>query len=300
MVDFNITQMKQLLWNMYVWVRNAIGKYLSDETYIKWVYRINNGEKLNLDNPQTFNEKLNWIKLFDRNPQYTRMADKYEAKEFVSNRLGTTDYTVPCLGVFNSFDEIDFDKLPDRFVLKTTFDSSGVFVVRDKSKFDKENAKNRIAKSMKSDYFIASREWPYKNIPHRLIVDQFLDNHTEHELTDYKFWCFNGEPKVVYVTNKGANICENFYDMNWDVLDINHGFPRHQPEFSKPEAFEEMRELARKISYGVPFLRVDFFYIEGKVWFGECTFFDWGGMRSFKSKEWDKKLGSWLTLPNVH
>lgn len=289
--------MKELIYQMYIWTRDHILCYLNDERYLKLIYRINCGKKLHLNPPVTFNEKLNWIKLYDRNPQYTIMADKYAAKEFVENRLGTDKYIVPCLGVYNSFDEIDFAKLPQQFVIKTTFDSSGVIVCRDKNQLDIAAAKEKIEKSMKRNYFLPSREWPYKDIPHRILVDTFLDNHTDHELTDYKFWCFNGEPKVVYVTNKGKNICENFYDMEFNPLDIDHGFPRHQPEWDKPEDFEEMRELAAKISNGIPFVRVDFFYVEGKIYFGECTFFDWGGLRPFKSENWEKKLGDWIKLP---
>lgn len=289
--------LKTVAYKTLVAVRDFIGKHMSDKRYIKWVYRLTNGEKLNLDNPMTFNEKMNWIKLYDRNPQYTTMAGKYTAKEFVSKRLDSTEIIVPCLGLYNHFDEIDFDKLPQQFVIKTTHDSSGVVVCRDKSKLNIEEAKKKIEKSLKRDFFMVSREWPYKDIQHKVIVDQFIDNHTDHEMTDYKFWCFNGEPKVVYVTNKGKSIRENFYDMDWNILDIDHGFPRSKPEFEKPEALEEMKRIASRLSEGIPFLRVDFFYVDGHIWFGECTFFDWGGMRAFKSKEWEKKLGDWISLP---
>ncbi len=288
---------KFALWKCYLLFRDIAGGILSDKNYLRLIYRINFGKKLHLDNPKTFNEKLNWIKLYDRNPQYTIMADKYEAKDFVAKKLGSTDNIVPCLGVYSSFDEIDFSKLPEKFVIKATHDSSGVIICKDKSSFDISAARKRINTTMKKNYFPASREWPYKNIPRKVIVDKFLDNHSDRELTDYKFWCFNGVPKVLYITNKGAQVCENFYDMDFKPLDIDHGFPRVSPEFEKPGAFEEMKQMACKISKGIPFVRIDFFYVEGHVYFGECTFFDWGGMRPFKSEKWEKILGEWLVLP---
>lgn len=256
-----------------------------------------NGEQLNLENPKTFNEKLNWLKLHDRNPQYTVMVDKYAAKDFVSKKLGSMENIVPCLGVYDSFDDIDFSKLPSSFVIKTTHDSSGVTVCKDINQLDKAAAKKKVEQSLKKDYFMISREWPYKDVPRKVIVDQFIDNHTNHELTDYKFWCFNGTPKVVYVTNKGDEICENFYDMEWHPLDVNHGFPRKHPEFERPSKLKEMQRMASILSEGIPFVRIDFFYVDGHIWFGECTFFDWGGMRAFRSKEWEIKLGDWLQLP---
>lgn len=271
----------------------------SDEKFIKRKFKLAFGYELNLDDPQTFNEKLNWLKLHDRKPLYTQLADKYTAKAYVGAKIGPK-YVVPMYGTWNFFEEIDFDQLPNQFVLKTTHDSSGVTVCRDKQTFNKAAARAKIKRSLKRKFYYMAREWPYKNIQPRVIAEQFLDDHSGHELTDYKFWCFNGIPKVVYCTNKAANIYENFYDMDFNPLPINHGFSRHIPEFTKPKQFELMKELAAQLSKGIPFVRIDFFNVQDHVYFGEFTFYDWGGMRPFTPSHWDKEIGTWLTLPQIN
>ena len=177
-----------------------------------------------------------------------------------------------------------------------TGDSSGIVICKDKNALDLEDAKRKLSNWQHANYYYLLREWVYKDVRSRIIADKLLDDGSGHELTDYKFWCFNGDPKVMYVTNKGKNIFENFYDMDFGVLDINHGFPRHQPEFERPAAFDTMKELAKELSRGLPFVRVDFFYVGGKVYFGEFTFYDWGGMRPFADRNWDYKLGEWIKL----
>ena len=271
-----------------------------DKQYIKMIFRGKLGYKLNLKNPQTFNEKLNWFKLYNRQPLYTSLADKYAVKKYVADKIGE-QYVVKNLGVWNSFDDIDFDSLPNQFVLKCTHDSSGALVCRDKSTFDMKSAKEKLDFVMKMNYFYACREWPYKNIPHRIIADELLDDHSGKELNDYKFWCFNGKPTYMYCTVKTAKdaIYENFYDMAFKPAMINHGWPRRSPEFEKPAAFEEMKELAAKLSEGIPFVRIDFFYVEGKVYFGEYTFFDWAGLQPFDKKEQDLELGKLIDLSNL-
>lgn len=269
-----------------------------DEEYIRKIFKLGCGYEPNLDNPRTFNEKLAWLKLYHKNPVLTKMADKYEVKQLVAEMIGE-QYVVPCYGVWNSFDEIDFDKLPNQFVLKATHDSGGVTICRDKATFDIEGARIKLEKQLQRNFFWAGREWPYKNIPHRIIADQLLDDHSGRELRDYKFWCFNGEPKYMYITNKGKVIEENFYDMDYNVVDINHGFPRTVPEYQKPEGFETMKELAKKLSVGMPFVRVDFFQVDGKIYFGEFTFFDWGGDRAFKTFEQDLELGALINIETV-
>lgn len=272
-------------------------KIWPDKFYLENLYRlVTNGESINLDNPQSLNDKINWLKLYDRNPLYTKLADKYEVKKYVKDKIGE-EYVVPNYGVYNSFEEIDFDSLPDSFIIKTTHDSGGGVICRSKSSFDLQQAQKKLNKLLKQNYYPKYREWVYKNIPPRLIVDHLLDDHSGHELQDYKFWCFNGEPKVIYLTNKGKDIFENFYDMDFKELDINHGFERVKPEFNKPLEFGLMKELATKLAEGIPFVRVDFFDVNGKVYFGEYTFYDWGGMQPFQSKEWEMKMGSWIKLP---
>lgn len=279
-----------------IWGLNKLSSHYDDETYLRKKYRIRFKEELNLNNPQSFNEKLNWLKLYYHNPRLTILADKYAVKEVVKDMIGE-EYVVPNYGVWESFEQIDFSKLPNQFVLKGTHDSGGAFVCRDKATFDYKGVGAILTRNLNRDFYLAGREWPYKNIPHRIIADKYLDDHTGRELRDYKFWCFNGVPKYMYLTIKGSNVFENFYDMDFNVADINHGFPRRTPEFEKPEKFDEMKKLAAVLSKGLPFVRVDFFQVEGKVYFGEFTFFDWGGGRPFVTKEMDLELGKLITLP---
>lgn len=270
-------------------------KVLPDRLYLQIVYLIRFARILKLKNPQTFNEKLNWLKLYNRQPLYTTMADKYGVKSFVRERIGG-EYVVENYGVYDKWDEIDFEKLPDSFVIKGTHDSGGAFVCRSKKNFDFEKTKELVETNLKINFFSWLREWPYKNIKPRIIIDRLLDDHTGKELRDYKFWCFNGKPEYMYCTIKAKEVYENFYDMDFNPVSIDHGFPRHQPEFDKPAEFGLMKELATKLSKGVPFVRVDFFDVEGHVYFGEFTFFDWGGMLPFGG-DWDDKLGQLLKLP---
>lgn len=280
------------------WELQKISFFFDDVIYLKLLYRIRIGEWPDLKSPKTFNEKLNWLKLHQHNPILTTMADKYAVKKYVAERVGD-EYVVPCYGIWERFEDIDFSKLPEQFVLKGTHDSGGAFICKDKRTFDYKKVGAQLNKNMKRDFFLAGREWPYKNIPHRIIADKMLDDHSGRELRDYKFWCFNGVPKYMYITNKGKVIEENFYDMDFNVVDINHGFPRTQPEYSKPEGFETMKDLAAKLSTGMPFVRVDFFMVDGKVYFGEFTFFDWGGDRAFATRDQDLELGKLIDLTIV-
>lgn len=272
--------------------------FKNDKRFLVNKWNFLNHSVLNIDNPQTFNEKLNWLKLYNRDPRLTMMADKYEVKKYVASIIGE-EYVVPCYGVWNSFDEIDFNSLPNEFVIKATHDSSGVVIVKDKSKLDKEPVRKRYKEIMKRNWFWPYREWVYKDIKPRIIVDKFLDDHSGHELRDYKFWCFNGTPKIMYCTNKAKDVFENFYDMDFKPIDINHGFRRAIPEFEKPDEFELMKTLAEKLSKDLPFVRVDFFDVKGKVYFGEFTFYDWAGFRLFCTPELDMRLGNEITLPDV-
>lgn len=181
-------------------------------------------------------------------------------------------------------------------MIKCTHDSGGAFICRDKAKFDYEGVRKKVEHNLRTNYFLPNREWPYKNIKPRIIIDRYLDDHTGNELRDYKFWCFNGKPTYMYCTIKGKNIFENFYDMEFNPVNVDHGFPRHQPEFEKPANFELMKDLAATLSENIPFVRVDFFDVDGKVYFGEFTFFDWAGMRPFGG-EWVLRLGNQIELP---
>ena len=276
-------------------VLRVLGPIMGDKRYLEVLFRLRFHKKLDLRNPRTFNEKLNWLKLYDRNPLYTVMADKYAVKQYVADIIGR-DYVVDNYMVADKWDDIDFNKLPNRFVIKGTHDSGGAFVCTNKDKFDVEGIRRQVEANLRREWFTPLREWPYKNIRPRIIVDRFLNDHTGEQLRDYKWWCFNGKPLYMYCTVKGECIYENFYDMNFCPIMIDHGHPRHIPEFERPTQFYLMKELAEKLSCGIPFVRVDFFQVEGKVYFGEFTFYDWGGMRPFGG-DWDVLLGKLIELP---
>ena len=270
-------------------------KYLSDKLYLKIIFKHNFGYYPNLRSPKTFNEKLQWLKLYCRRPEYSIMADKYAVKNYVSSIIGD-QYIIPTLCVWENVNDIVWEKLPNQFILKTTHDSGGIVVCRDRQIFNIEAAKKKLTSSLKHNYYILGREWPYKNIKPRIILDQYLDDYSGNELRDYKFWCFNGKPIYMYCTIKGENVYENFYDMQFQPVAIDHGFPRHIPEFEPPKNFELMKELAAKLSDGIPFVRVDFYEVDDKVYFGEFTFYDWAGLKPFGG-QWDEVLGELIILP---
>ncbi len=265
----------------------------TDRCYIRLLSKIRCGYVFDLKHPRTFNEKLNWIKINNRNPLYTRMADKYQAKEYARECIGD-EYIVPLYGVWDRVEDIDFSALPVPCMLKSNADSCGRIVYRG-GQMNASSIKKKLESQYPFNYYWQSREWPYKNIKRKIIAEQFLDNGGEI-ITDYKFWCFGGEPKIVYMTCKEGKVFENFYDMDFQPVSIDHGFPRRVPEFEKPAQFEMMKELAAKLSQGIPFVRVDFMMVQGRIWFGECTFFDWGGFQPFGG-DWDEKLGAWIKLP---
>lgn len=279
-------------WNMLL---KVVSGYIPDKTYIRLKYRLWFGKAIDLENPRTFNEKQNWLKLNYKNPLCTVMADKYWVKEYVGRKIGS-DYIVPCYGCWKEFEDIDFSKLPDVFFLKSNQDSSLGMLIDQRKRIDKKALQKRFSRLniAKKNWYWPSREWVYKHIEPCILAEQYLDEGTGRELHDYRFWCFNGTPKYMYITNKGAEIKENFYDMDFNPVDINHGFPRTIPEYQKPANFEKMKELATTLSDGLPFVRVDFFNVNGKVYFGECTFYDWAGFRPFTDNKWDLRLGKLL------
>ena len=277
-----------------------VASFVPNKTYVRLVAKGKLHYWINLEDPKTFNEKLNWMKLYYHRPEFTQMADKYDVKKLVADRIGE-QYVVKNLGCWDSFDEIEFDKLPDKFVLKTTHDSSGAFVCKDKRTFGYQKVRKEMNVWLGVNYFYACREWPYKDVPPRIIADELLEDKNGKNLLDYKFWCFDGKPTFMYCTVKRnkSEIFENFYDMNFNPVAINHGYPRHQPEFEKPDGFAKMKDLAAKLSEGLPFIRVDFFYVDGKVYFGEYTFYDWAGLQPFISRDMDLQLGKLINLSSM-
>lgn len=275
---------------------------MSDEEYLKRMFKYRMGRELNLSNPQSYNEKLQWLKLHDRNPIYTTMVDKYAVKKYVSDIIGEK-YVVPAYGVWDRFDDIDFDKLPDQFVIKCTHDSGGLVICKDKKSFDKEEAKAKIEASLKKNFFYYAREWPYKNVQPRIIVEKYLTDSASGELMDYKFFTFDGVAKALFIASERQdNTVEtkfDFFDMNFTHLDIINGHPNSTRKINKPKAFDEMRELSEKLSKGIPHVRVDFYEADGHVFFGEFTFSHWSGLVPFVPEKWDYTFGSWIKLPEI-
>lgn len=275
------------------------GNILSDKLFLKWKFRHSVGYPLNLKTPQSYNEKLQWLKLYDRNPQYTRMVDKYEAKKYVASIIGE-EYIIPTLGVWDKFDDIDFDMLPQQFVLKTTHDSGGVIICRDKSKLDKATARKKLEESLHHDYYRTSKEWPYKNVKRRIIAEKYMEDESG-ELKDYKFFCFDGVPKALFIATDrftaGEETKFDFFDMEFNHLPFINGHPNANIKINKPDGFGQMQELAAKLSTGIPHLRVDFYNINGRIYFGELTFYHWSGLVPFVPREWDYIFGQYIQLP---
>lgn len=278
-------------------IENAIlgrMKFLPDEVVIKAKFKNALGYELDLDNPQTFNEKLQWLKLHDRKDIYTTMVDKYEAKKYVADKIGE-EYIIPTLGVYNSFDEIDFEKLPEQFVIKCTHNSGGIVICKDKNRFDKTKAKRTIGKSLRKSFYYYHREWPYKNVKPRIIVEKYMEDEEDKELRDYKFFCFDGKCKFMFIaTNRHGN-GDTFFDFFDESFEQN-GHPNAPMAPHKPVNFERMKRLAEKMSVGIPQIRVDFYEVNGKIYFGEMTFFHWSGLVKFEPGEWDYKLGKYINL----
>lgn len=274
-------------------------RIFTDEQYLKAVFRHIMGKELDLKNPQTFNEKLQWLKLYDRKPEYTQMVDKYEAKRFVASIIGE-EYIIPTLAVYNNTSEIDLSSLPEKFVLKCTHDSGSIAICKDKRTFRKDEAFAILEKGLKKNYFWENREWPYKNVKPRIIAETYMEDIGTGELRDYKFFCFGGKVKALFIAKDRQEDEEtkfDFFDADFHHLDIRNGHPNASVPPGKPLSFEKMKEMAERLSQGIPHLRVDFYEANGKIYFGELTFSHWSGFTPFEPHEWDITFGSWLKLP---
>jgi len=295
---------KKLLENPYKFLfildKLKLSKFIPDKPYLKIKFRAHMGKKLNLKNPQTFSEKLQWMKLYNRRPEYTMMVDKYEVKDYVEGIIGS-EYIIPTLGVWDRVEEIDFDALPNQFVLKCTHDSGGLVICKDKSKLDIEKAKETMRKALLADFYFMGREWPYKNVPKRIIAEEYKEDTETGELRDYKFFCFDGVVKALFIASdrqaEGEEVKFDFFDTEFNHLPFKNGHPNATKEIKKPVTFEKMKELAAKLSVGIPQVRVDFYEVDGKIYFGEITFFHHDGMTPFDPEEWDYKFGEWINLP---
>ena len=302
---------------------NGFHWLFSDRFLLKTMFKYKFGKELDLDNPKTFNEKLQWLKLYNRKPEYTKMVDKYEAKKYVADIVGE-EYIIPPLGVWDRFEDIDFDYLPDQFVLKCTHDSGGLIICRDKSKLNIDSAKKRINKCLKRNYYWTSREWPYKNVKPRIIAEQYIDlseNRSidvdctsswrkiqrEQGLLDFKFMCFNGKVQALFldigVIGKSSGHAEeyyrNVYDRSGALLPVKETRDNYPKEITLPENLSEMIDIAESLSAGVPHLRVDLYCLNsGEIKVGELTFYHGSGMTNvFIPSEWNKKFGDLIELP---
>ena len=274
-------------------------KNMNDKEYLSWLYRARMGRFPDLNHPKSFNEKLQWLKLNDRKPEYTEMVDKYLAKKYVEKRIGEK-YIIPTLGVWDEFDQIGFEKLPDQFVLKTTHDSGGVVICKDKANFDKAAAKRKLEKSLKRNYYWAEREWPYKNVKPRIIAENYLSFLNGSDLVEYKVFCFNGKPALFLICKGEGHTDErtnDFYDLEFNHIPVTVTCPNAKEKCQKPDEYEELLELSRKLAKNTYQLRVDLYVINHKIYFGELTFFHDSGCCKFNPPEWDKRFGDMLKLP---
>lgn len=283
-----------------MWIKKLLC-WMPDKPYLQLYYLAKLKKVLHLKNPQSFNEKLQWLKLYDRKKVYTTMVDKHEAKKYVAERIGES-YIIPTIGVWDRVEDIDFASLPEKFVLKCTHDSGGLIVCRDKSKLDLDKTKKILQRSLQNDFYLEAREWPYKNVKRRIIAESYMeDEKQKNGLTDYKFYCFDGKAEFLYIS-KGledhsvASI--SFLNLDWSFASFQRsdykGF-ESLPE--KPAGYETMLKLAAELSQGMSFLRVDLYEIGGRIYFSELTFTPCGGTMRFAPPEWDDKIGKLLTLP---
>ena len=272
-----------------IMIQRELLNWMPDEPYLKLLFWCYMRRKLDLNNPETYNEKLQWLKLHDRKPIYTTMVDKYEAKSYVAEKIGA------------EYVEIDFDLLPERFVLKSTHDSGGIVIVDKQKGYDRKKIISFLKSRLRHGTYEKQREWPYKDVPRRVIAEQFMEDDKTKELRDYKFFCFNGEVKALFIaTDRQSDrpTAFDFFDPDFAWMDIRHGHPNAPVKPEKPENFELMKKLAAKLSEGFCQLRVDFYEINGRVYFGELTFFHHGGVVPFDPEKWDKIFGDWVDLSN--
>lgn len=278
-------------------------KYLSDKAYLSLMYCAAFRKYMNWTNPQSYNEKLQWLKLYDHNPLYVSLVDKYEVKRYVADLIGE-EFIIPTLGVWDKFDDIDFNKLPNQFVLKCSHDSGGLVIVKDKSKLDFSVAKDTIDNCLKRNFYWISREWPYKAVRPRIIAERYMEDSETRELRDYKFFCFNGEPKYLFIASdrsKGnKEVKFDYFDVNFNRLPMRQAaHPNSNYDIRRPKTFDEMLSLAKVLSKGLIQVRIDLYEINGKVYFGEYTFFHHGGFVPFIPEKYDYEWGNEIKLPKV-
>lgn len=278
--------------------RGPWGKWLPDKLFLKLRYFAVFGKKLDLKNPKTFNEKLQWLKLNNHNSQQIALVDKYEVKKIFEKSIGS-EYIIPTIGVWNKFEDIDIDRLPNQFVLKCTHDSGGLVICTDKKNLNLEKTRQKITASLKNNFFYTGREWPYKYIKPRIIAEQYLNNNGR-PIDDYKLHCFNGKVKFILVCKdrySERGLTEDFYDIEWKHLSVRRvGHPNSREVIQRPASLDKMIELAEKLAFSMPFVRVDFYEVEGNVFFGEETFYPASGFEKFIPSSFDSIAGKWIEI----
>ena len=284
-----------------VYIRYFIKKFsflIPAKLFILVRYRLEMGYWMNLSLPVTFNEKLQWLKLFDRNPAYTLLVDKYEVKKYVSKLLGE-EYVIPTIGIWKNANEIDFSQLPNQFVLKCTHDSGTIIICKDKNKLNIPEVRRKLNRCIKINYYHEGKEWPYKNVKPRIIAEPYLEDSVTKELRDYKFFCFNGSPYLIQCDyGRFINHKRNVYDLNWQFMNIQIHYPFDSSVLiERPISLNKMIDSACILSKNIPFARIDFYEVNGKMFFGEITFYHGSGYERFFPSSWDKILGDMISLP---
>lgn len=273
-------------------------KMLDDMAFIEYMWFVNTGFWLDINNPKSFNEKIQWLKLYNRKTQYTNMVDKYEAKKYVSERLDQ-DCIIPTLGIWNTPEDINFENLPQKFVLKCTHDSGSVFICKDKKTFDVERVKKQLQEALNRNYYEKYREWPYRDVKPRIIAEQLLEDESSDDVMDYKIHCFNGVPKLIQVDyDRFTNHKRNIYDAEWTYLDVEILYKTDKGHIiERPRKLEEMLMMASKLSEDMPYIRIDFYYINERIFFGEMTFHHGAGYEPIRPESFGREMGDWIDLP---
>lgn len=276
---------------------NICPDLMSDRFHLEMNYLFTKREHLNLNHPVTFNEKIQWLKIYDRNPLYTKLVDKYLVKDWVKQKIGE-EYVIPCLAKYDSPEDIKLDSLPEQFVLKCNHDSGSVVICKDKASFDLDNAKKKLAACLDTDTSSFFCEWAYRNVPRCIIVEPFLKEEGNDDLMDYKFFCFDGVPRIMYMSrDHSEQATTDFFDMDFNHLPIRMQAPPSKDLPAKPEQFDKLKELASCLSQGIPQVRVDFYVVNDHIYFGEMTFYHCGGMVTVQPYEWNVKMGEMIHLP---
>ena len=283
---------------------HGLFNWMSDERFLSIKFRMIFHRKLNLDNPITFNEKIQWLKLYDRKPEYVTMVDKYAVKDYVRNIIGDK-YIIPTFGVWNHFDEINFDELPNEFVLKCTHDSGGIVIVRDKRKLDKKAARKKLEKSLKKNFYYIGREWPYKNVQPRIIAEKYIEDPGRVVPEDFKVYCINGFPRYIVVFHNRFDALkpnsETVYDTNWipQHISLDNHFLISNEIIDKPACLDELLHISKQLCNSFDQVRIDFYIIENKIYFGEITISTASGFQPMIPEEIDRFLGEELKLTKI-